>query len=332
MSPGYLGQILQDNDAYVIRQLGERIAGLEKVVAAIAPTGVVVQWPGDLRGNFWSANRKEAVGTKWTRWYKLDDLNQTLTFEETDRNPANRPVLVGSPAPVQGQPGGMVSEGSYSIRTHQTSYLRFPSAPIGQRSWTLEAMFNPSILPAADKIIVAAGGTGTGPQLRISNATGGPGSFLTIYLDGPASRISTGITLKAGNWYHAIVVSEAALEINWYVGEFDPVTRKFTYVSGTTDMTMPPAASTGNGQFGGFDGYLGDVLIYGGEIDWIEAANRVFVSFQTAAPEGWLTADGAAVSRNKYSRLFSRIGITNGAGDGSKTFNLPNQAGAIVKT
>lgn len=42
------------------------------------------------------------------------------------------------------------------------------------------------------------------------------------------------------------------------------------------------------------------------------------------APTGYLLCDGAAVSRTTYSALFTVIGITYGAGDGSTTFNLPN--------
>ena len=41
-------------------------------------------------------------------------------------------------------------------------------------------------------------------------------------------------------------------------------------------------------------------------------------------PVGWLKCDGSAISRTDYSSLFSIIGTTFGAGDGSTTFNLPN--------
>jgi hypothetical protein len=44
----------------------------------------------------------------------------------------------------------------------------------------------------------------------------------------------------------------------------------------------------------------------------------------TAAPEGWLVADGSDVERRKYSALFKTIGDTYGPGDGSTTFNLPD--------
>jgi microcystin-dependent protein len=41
-------------------------------------------------------------------------------------------------------------------------------------------------------------------------------------------------------------------------------------------------------------------------------------------PAGWLIRNGAAVSRATYADLFATIGTTFGAGDGSTTFNLPD--------
>ena len=47
-------------------------------------------------------------------------------------------------------------------------------------------------------------------------------------------------------------------------------------------------------------------------------------------PEGYLECDGSAVSRVDYSDLFSVIGTSYGAGDGSTTFNLPNLSGRVA--
>ena len=47
--------------------------------------------------------------------------------------------------------------------------------------------------------------------------------------------------------------------------------------------------------------------------------------FGTKAREGFLFADGSAISRTEYSELFKIIGTTYGAGDGSTTFNLPDK-------
>jgi len=48
-----------------------------------------------------------------------------------------------------------------------------------------------------------------------------------------------------------------------------------------------------------------------------------------SAPAGWLLCDGSAVSRSVYSLLFTAIGTTYGAGDGSTTFNLPDLRGRV---
>jgi len=42
------------------------------------------------------------------------------------------------------------------------------------------------------------------------------------------------------------------------------------------------------------------------------------------APKNWLLCDGTAVSRASYPGVFSVVGTTYGAGDGSTTFNLPD--------
>jgi microcystin-dependent protein len=50
-----------------------------------------------------------------------------------------------------------------------------------------------------------------------------------------------------------------------------------------------------------------------------------------SAPTGYIQANGAAVSRSTYSALFSAIGTTFGAGDGSTTFNVPDLRGYFVR-
>ena len=48
-------------------------------------------------------------------------------------------------------------------------------------------------------------------------------------------------------------------------------------------------------------------------------------------PEGYLPAEGAAVSRTTYADLFNIIGTKFGEGDGSTTFNLPNLVGKFLE-
>ena len=49
----------------------------------------------------------------------------------------------------------------------------------------------------------------------------------------------------------------------------------------------------------------------------------------STAPEGYLLCFGQAISRSAYASLFSVIGTTYGAGDGSTTFNLPDFRGRV---
>lgn len=51
----------------------------------------------------------------------------------------------------------------------------------------------------------------------------------------------------------------------------------------------------------------------------------------TVIPAGWLSCDGAAVSRTTYVNLFLIIGTSYGSGDGSTTFNLPDFRGRFLR-
>lgn len=48
-------------------------------------------------------------------------------------------------------------------------------------------------------------------------------------------------------------------------------------------------------------------------------------------PNGWITCNGAAISRTAYSKLFAAIGTNYGAGDGTTTFNIPDLRGYFVR-
>ncbi len=52
---------------------------------------------------------------------------------------------------------------------------------------------------------------------------------------------------------------------------------------------------------------------------------------RSTAPSGYLKCNGAAISRTTYAALFSAIGTTFGAGDGSTTFNIPDLRGEFIR-
>ena len=67
--------------------------------------------------------------------------------------------------------------------------------------------------------------------------------------------------------------------------------------------------------------------------DAIRADNfrgMIFAYAGASAPTGFLLCDGSAVSRTTYAGLFSLIGTTYGAGDGSTTFNVPDLRGRFA--
>ena len=48
-------------------------------------------------------------------------------------------------------------------------------------------------------------------------------------------------------------------------------------------------------------------------------------------PDGYLKANGAAVSRTVYRKLFDLLGTFYGPGDGATTFNLPDLRGRFIR-
>ena len=72
------------------------------------------------------------------------------------------------------------------------------------------------------------------------------------------------------------------------------------------------------GDFNAADGKLQE-----GGNDLIPAGSIIMYGAATA-PGGWYLCQGGAISRTTYAALFSAIGTTYGAGDGSTTFNVPD--------
>jgi|HubBroStandDraft_1064217.scaffolds.fasta_scaffold09885_2 microcystin-dependent protein len=57
---------------------------------------------------------------------------------------------------------------------------------------------------------------------------------------------------------------------------------------------------------------------------------RDFAGLASAIPAAWYVCAGQAVSRVTYAALFSIVGTSWGAGDGSTTFNLPDLRGRVT--
>lgn len=94
-------------------------------------------------------------------------------------------------------------------------------------------------------------------------------------------------------------------------------TRDFT---GTVGGFFPPSAAAHLATKQYADGVL--LTVPTGSVFWWPSAD--------AAPTGFLLADGAAVSRTVYAKLFGVLGEVYGVGDGSTTFNLPDTTGRML--
>lgn len=97
------------------------------------------------------------------------------------------------------------------------------------------------------------------------------------------------------------------------------VSKAVLYMALTTNVgTYPPDNPTSWTKFStGADDYMP----VGASLEW---------NSNTLPSEKWMFEQGQEVSRTDYEILFSRIGTTFGAGDGSTTFNLPNSVGKFT--
>ena len=161
-----------------------------------------------------------------------------------------------------------------------------------------------------------------------AKATFGDGDDLQIYHDSGNSYVKdngNGILFLQGSNAVKIIgntASAAILDANegggvhlYYNGSEKLAT---TSTGVTVTGTVAATAFTGDGS--GLTGLGGGV-----------PAGSVIYHAANTAPTGFLKANGAAVSRSTYSDLFTAIGTTFGAGDGSSTFNVPDLRGEFMR-
>lgn len=114
-------------------------------------------------------------------------------------------------------------------------------------------------------------------------------------------------------------------KVKFPIGNLNINLGNVTVTSGSVNLSAGGITLTS----GNLNVTAGDVTVNGGSLLALPAG-LVTWSAGFAAPSGWLECTGAAVSRTTYSALFSAIGTTYGTGDGSTTFNLPNQARRVL--
>ena len=152
------------------------------------------------------------------------------------------------------------------------------------------------------------------PITVINSSTGLPvnGAAVEIVVRGTGANAPWWPSETGGSASTAAVITDASGRATAWVerGKYN------LNVTGTgiTPYTEPWDAVPGGDRTIDQNWIADDVLIPG-EIKMYAGAT---------APNGWLLCQGQAVSRVEYARLWTAIGTTHGAGDGTSTFNLPD--------
>lgn len=94
-------------------------------------------------------------------------------------------------------------------------------------------------------------------------------------------------------------------------------------ISGSGDLTITTPVE-GDTVADGTVTWVMKKMGTGGGGDGVPLGAILPLAHNGAVPAGYLECDGSAVSRDMFPDLFSAIGTTYGAGDGSTTFNLPD--------
>ena len=108
---------------------------------------------------------------------------------------------------------------------------------------------------------------------------------------------------------------------------------RFDTIVNSTSSSLPVADATKNGMLRQVSGKATDFV--DGTNNCQPIANLLppgmVVDYAGPnIPSGWFLCNGQLVSRTLYSGLFSAIGTTYGAGDGSTTFAVPNFQGRVA--
>lgn len=101
-----------------------------------------------------------------------------------------------------------------------------------------------------------------------------------------------------------------------------------------TQYTLPDGSRPFTGAIGGVDpsasAQLATKLYADATLSTVPVGGVFWWPSADAAPSGFIEADGAAISRTTYSKLFGVVGETYGVGDGSTTFNVPDLRGRFI--
>lgn len=214
---------------------------------------------------------------------------------------ATQAWVMNQPAPY---PGGLTGQ-----------VLKKDSNADGDASWHDPTTVNVVVNTVEEKQTLAAGQAVV--DLALTNTIG-----LAVYVEGvrlvrgtewtPHATIMTRLTLAQS--YPAGTVIVAA--------QNEPASQLEAALQQDQNLADLQDAATARANLGVYSKAESDRLI---------SAGAVVHFARSTAPQGWLKANGAAVSRTAYAALYAAIGTTFGSGDGFNTFNLPDLRGEFLR-
>jgi len=230
-------------------------------------------------------------------------------------------------------------------------YVSAPSLLVGSAAASADS---------ADLSATAAANSATAAAESVANLSATSTTSLLIGIGSKVFTTQSGKLFPAGTW---LLITSDADPTNYMHGSVTSysgttLTMNITNIGGTgtlADWTIKVSGTQGSkGDAGSIDDINGqtsatitanDEIIFGdvsdsnntkkttvqGIIDLSSIPVGTTIEYSgTTTPAGFLDENGAAVSRTTYSDLFTAIGTTYGVGDGSTTFNLPNQQRRVV--
>lgn len=192
---------------------------------------------------------------------------------------------------------GKLSDSSINISVQTLNSNQFSTLPVVSSPNFIEMILDPLQI--------------YGPLERVNVIThGGSSSTITV------ARAQNGSAARTHN--------VSSVQEDWLVGVTDQdfIHGSLTSLDADDHTQYLTAARHEAAGAHAFATILSDIFPVGAELLW--------PGLSTAIPPGFLLEAGQALSRTTYSALFGFIGIIYGAGDGSTTFNLPNNGGAFL--
>ena len=207
-----------------------------------------------------------------------------------------------------------------------------PSAPYNGRPW-IDTSTNPPVLKVWNGATWTIVSFLPGSAVITNPAATGPSSPQLGQLWQDTSQTPDQLKMWDGsNWVRVdpLGITQTAADARYL--QIAAAASTYLALSGGTltgNLTLPGVPTTTN--MAATKGYVDTQIAAIPAAQDLTPAGTVIYTARTTAPTGYLKANGAAVSRTTFAALFSAIGTTYGAGNGSTTFNLPELRGEFVR-